>query len=500
MTVSTARQGSIFSYAVTRPYPWPWFTWVVMAGFIILTVLFSFVAVAGNAYQFQSVYTTNPNATVSHKEWYQKAPFSWLAAMDSSCEAAQLTVGGQYFTTNRGFVYTLDSIRKGDHGTSEALSSIQYRNATLVDCEVTGIRINMQRVDNTRMSQRFWTWGASSAQATTMCILRSDEVVARANFTATLPSVKDSQMIMQNFLVQNVTSNAGLYYGVRILGSWYGRLAAVMGWQEPGGLTGTSSYGSGSIDLVRNVNVMDYKAADFWLCDATFYDSGRDLMFQHFPATIQDWADQWTTDDPDKQYNLPNISTTVDAFGKTFYSLLLSDFGVTTASNALLTASGLEYLQSINDTDAAEMAAGKDPSLGTVTHWFDAGNDRAQELDTAKAATIFTQYLCSVPKQKGGFSLFFGVLLADIVFLNTAWKLFTWLATWWLGRRDLLMNHCIGCIERQGMVLADQDNVSHVRRNAELYDYVPVASGSFGDGRSTISDRSLLPKPSDGPW
>lgn len=498
MTVPTGRQGSIFSYPVTRPYPWFWFTWSVVTGFSVLGVLFSFVAVAGNAYQFQSVYTTDPNGTESHREWFQRAPFSWLAAMESKCQAAQLTVGGQYFTTNRGFVYTLDSIRRESLVANEALSSEPYRNATLVDCDVAEIRINMLRVDDTRMSQRFWTWGASNSQATTTCALQSDEGITRANFTATLPSIKDQKLIIQNFLVQNATTNAGMYYGVRLLNSWYGKLAAVMGWQEPGGVEGAASYGSGTIDLVRNTNVTDYTAADFWLCDATFSDNGRDLTFQHFPATIKDWANQWTTDDPDKRYNLPNISTTVDAFGKTFYSLLLSDFGVDMDSNALLTVKGVEYLQSINDTDAAEMAAGSESNLGVVTHVVDPEHDGAQYLGTTKAATISTQYLCSVPKQKGGFSLFFGVLLADIVFLNTAWKLFTWIVTWWLGKKDPLMNHCVGCMQRQEVVLIEQDSASRVYGNAGSHDYLPVESGTLGDHRSTTSDCLLIHESSNG--
>ena len=56
-------QSSILTYSVTRPFPFPWLTWVVVVGGTILTVLFSFVAVASNAYELESIYTTNPNGT-----------------------------------------------------------------------------------------------------------------------------------------------------------------------------------------------------------------------------------------------------------------------------------------------------------------------------------------------------------------------------------------------------------------------------------------------------
>ena len=55
---------SIFTYAITRQYP-AVFTWIILAGGAILTTLFTFVAFAGNAYQLETYYTNDYNATIA---------------------------------------------------------------------------------------------------------------------------------------------------------------------------------------------------------------------------------------------------------------------------------------------------------------------------------------------------------------------------------------------------------------------------------------------------
>ena len=54
---------SFFTYSVTRQYPAK-FTWIILAGGAVLITFFTFVAVAGNAYQLESYYTNDYNATI----------------------------------------------------------------------------------------------------------------------------------------------------------------------------------------------------------------------------------------------------------------------------------------------------------------------------------------------------------------------------------------------------------------------------------------------------
>ncbi|KAF7193074.1 hypothetical protein HII31_05635 [Pseudocercospora fuligena] len=489
---------SIFTYSLSRPYPSRKVTWIVLGGGITLAVLFSFVAVASNAYQFQSIYTTDPNSTVSHREWYQKAPFSWLSNMDATCQAAILTAGSQYLTTGRGFVYTLDQMRlDATNGSgSGVLSSTAYKNVTLKDCDVVQISINLARADQSRYAKNRWAWGATTAQAITMCTVESDNGPVGLNFTMILPEVesRSGSQITENVLRQSKTAKANMYYGVQIMSAWYGKIAIGMGYSVPGGDPDTdgASWGSGTITLTRNPNVSDYKDSRFFITDVGLSNDHGGLSFMHPPYTIQDWQNQA---DPDKEFMLPNISISVDTFGKSFYSLLLSDFGVNKSVNAISTPAGLEYLQSINDTELS--LAVDDPAAGICPQYFNPDEDKIQALNSTMPMTLFTQYLCSVPKQKGGFSLFFGVILADIVFLNACWTLFGWAATWWFGRRDPHANYCAGCanaLSREEMALDDRgSSQAHFSlSNSGSHEYLPVAASGSGDHLSVRSTQPLI--------
>ena len=47
---------STFGYNVSRAYPYPWFTWVVIIGGVLATALFSVINLAADGYEL--MYTT----------------------------------------------------------------------------------------------------------------------------------------------------------------------------------------------------------------------------------------------------------------------------------------------------------------------------------------------------------------------------------------------------------------------------------------------------------
>jgi hypothetical protein len=162
---------SIFTYPLGRRYPNSSITWIVIAGGLTLAVLFSFVAAASNAYEFQSRYTSDPNGTVNHKHWFQKAPFTWInTGMESTCQSIFLTVGADYLTTTGAFVYTLDLAAQNTQngGPGQMMSAVAYRNSTLNGCVVSEIRIDLARNDYTRLAGNGWSWGATNAGVSTL--------------------------------------------------------------------------------------------------------------------------------------------------------------------------------------------------------------------------------------------------------------------------------------------------------------------------------------------
>lgn len=286
--------------------------------------------------------------------------------------------------------------------------------------------------------------------------------------------LKNADRLLDTFLSLNLTTSANMWFGAQFLHSWYGQLSPAMGYSAPVD-SPTDSFGSGAIALTRNPGVNDYTSLEFFQCDTTFGTDNGGLVFMHTPSTIADWADQSSTDNNGNGFHLPNISETVDAFGKTFYSLILSDLGVTTGDNALITPAGVQYLQTRNDTSLAIAANSSTMGQGvgltnvlnvtatvggfpieTAYQTVTKALGQPPVLNNTNSSTIFTQYLCSVPKRKSGGSLFFSVLIADIVFLQAFWNLFNKGTQWWLQSKDPQMDYCAAC---KSSISRDADGV-----------------------------------------
>jgi hypothetical protein len=67
-----------------------------------------------------------------------------------------------------------------------------------------------------------------------------------------------------------------------------------------------------------------------------------------------------------------------------------------------------------------------------------------------KNATIFTQYLCSVPEPKSTGTMLLAILIADLVFLQAAWKIFNWITQGIVSARDSTAMVCKGCLSNAG--------------------------------------------------
>lgn len=67
-------------------------------------------------------------------------------------------------------------------------------------------------------------------------------------------------------------------------------------------------------------------------------------------------------------------------------------------------------------------------------------------------ATVVTQYICSVPQQKSWGVMLFSILLADLVFLQAAWKVLTWTADSFVTRGNPEAMTCQGHHQHDGLV------------------------------------------------
>lgn len=454
---------SFFSYPLTRPYPFAWFTYVAIIAGVILTVLFSFVALATDGYDLDLVYTLDLNDTLHQDYWFQKAPFSWFSRDHLSCQPALLTPGNTYFTSNLGFMYSMDKLWQGNSvGMSkQVLPAASYENTELQDCQVRQIEIDFTRRDQTPLPENFWSWELTTSSGVVTCTLETPSGNVKANLSVELPQVQYSTRLASLMVSTNITEHANIWFGSQFLYSWYKQLSIALGFStDPDGL----AWSSGKVILYPNI-ARSYTDLDFFFAEAHFFNNQGWQAWMGPENTIADWAN--TSSKADRGL-LPNITTTVSVFGKVFYSLMLADLGMADGqTNALLTADGIMYLQSRIDMTVHDLAidAGKDEYTGQpsgLENAFDKDgpgypiDDAYQsvvdalghppDLNTTTTSTIFAQYLCSIPKRKGGGALFFSVLLADLVFLQAAWTLLNLAATWWLERKDPTAHLCEGCL------------------------------------------------------
>lgn len=254
-----------------------------------------------------------------------------------------------------------------------------------------------------------------------------------------------------------------MWFGVQFTYAWYNQLPLVMSLQQiPFEEYPDISWDSGTVVLSRNPAVLDYTDLNFFYAQAFFYGNNDSFAWIRPPDTAAVWAESQQTG----ASSLPKIIRTVDAFGKCLYSLLLSDFGVQDETNALITPSGVKWLQDLVDPElkgkTTDMIVGRysgrpdgipnainktGPTYPINETYQLVSKDLGEppNLTNTNSSTIFMQYLCSIPQRKGGAALFFAVLLADLVFLQAAWMLLNLAATWWLQRKYEQANYCEGC-------------------------------------------------------
>ena len=242
---------SLFTYSVTRNYPFPWFTWVVIGGGVVLTVLFSILNLATSGYDLQTIYTTDFNSTANTHYWFQSAPFSWINKLQVACQPMQLVRGNTYFTSNFGLIYTVDKIwRNSESGNKLTYPAVSYSGTPITHCEVPQIVLQMERRDQgVNIENDWWTWSESYAYTTATCSVIADKEAYFVNLTVELAPRMRSEHSTDDpptAMLQRVDVNkqASLWWGAQALVQWYNELTSYLGYgynAQPEGEDGPST-------------------------------------------------------------------------------------------------------------------------------------------------------------------------------------------------------------------------------------------------------------------
>ncbi|TDZ25562.1 hypothetical protein Cob_v001817 [Colletotrichum orbiculare MAFF 240422] len=399
---------SWFSYAITRPYPFRWFTPVVIIGGIILAVPLSLANLSANGFYLKSVYTSDPNGTEAstNELWFRRPPFNWQSDVQAKCQPYLLSVGDSFFTSNQGFRYTVKAI--GDSA-ENSRSTVGYKNNTFHNCVPTRIAFKLRKVDTAAPS--WWlSWSDSSTmEATVKCGIITDDGLI--DVTLAIVDASHGDRDYGYVVNDDYRTRASIWWGTRLLNAYWN-----------GVMSAASQMGDSEGYVIRAGLTFTTKPSEEDILTDAFFDL------------------YWWMSNDDTLH-----------CAKILYSLLALDLGNCRLPNLLLNDDGLRYaiiapddsnrvrggllngssVQPVGPDRYNEIPSpggnGTDEDRSELKESYDMFRPRTGPLGCSNA-TIVTQYLCSVPQQKGWGVLIFSILVADLVFLQAAWKILAWVS------------------------------------------------------------------------
>jgi hypothetical protein len=162
----------------------------------------------------------------------------------------------------------------------------------------------------------------------------------------------------------------------------------------------------------------------------------------------------------------PNIWPLVDRLAKSFESTILTDLGQVDAKlNVLVDA---ELLQQYT-YEFAEWDSHRDRRWrGTPARKdFQTLRHKTGPL-VVRRSTLAINYLGQIPKRKPLADLLISVLVADLVFLQALWLLFTLGMGYWLKSRDERSEYCLGCAVRLNQTLENGESMRYERLQPDV--------------------------------
>ncbi|KAI8665423.1 hypothetical protein NCS56_00978000 [Fusarium sp. Ph1] len=472
---------SWFSYPISRPYPFRWFTPLTLVGGVVLAVVFTLINLGSSGFYLKSEFTSDPNSTISGKtEWFMKPPFSWENSLEPKCEPKMLSVGDSFFTSGLGFQYTVKSLRRiNDSDESvETFPSIPYLNNNLEDCFLDRASLKLKKSD--AIGSRTWwiSWSAaSSVEATAACSVMTQ--LGRVNISLALQYSGGADHLYGYILEDNPIEHASIWWGTRLLNAYLAGVWQIMSLtQQVSDAKEDHYWAFGDILYIRNLSEQDIRTIAFFRSDAWIASSHGRIVTTSMVAVdsplcfANDFSDAknltylfGNPKDP-----LSPVATEGLHYAKLLHSLVSIDLGNCQAPNLLLNEDDLKY--AIDAPESPNRKPKKDLDYRTGKYkgsmdryskiprpntfynknltFLDEAYDEFRPL-TGKLAcqksAIVAQYLCSVPKSKSTGTMILAIVIANLVFLQAAWRLLGLIAQGMLPNADPDAMVCEGCLK-----------------------------------------------------
>ncbi|GAP85845.1 hypothetical protein SAMD00023353_1401420 [Rosellinia necatrix] len=442
---------SFFTYGLTRPLPFRWFTPGAVVAGVISLALFTFLNFASAGYNLIVTISTNPNATISEGSWLQHWPSYLSAKVQPTCEPANLPVNSQFFTNQTALTYTLTGVWQHHDATSPQVvsPSLSYYNNVLNNCSVASIVVDLSSMDRSGNQFAYAEWGALIRSYITCQIVTTAGLVF-LNLTQTYDYVPDTipftmvdKFLGTGFLARNKTTQASLYWGETLMSTYYGAVTWAMELErtKQTQFLGEPGIRKGTVSFAPNGSFPDIKDLRFFNADYRFIvDKGQAIYDvvccdDSVPAPKTPGA-------LDEAGLYPNIWTEVDTLAKATYSTVLTDLGQAAAAPNILADDMLLTHFTANFSRIRGVNFKPGPANGS----FEELKDTTGPLRITPSV-ISTTYICQVPQLKSASSLILAIVVSNVVLLQVMWQLYKISTEWYLSKRHPTMNYCEGCLE-----------------------------------------------------
>ena len=446
------QHSSVFTYAISRPYPFHWFTPVVVLGGLLALALFSLINFVSTGYTLVNDPSSNPNATIKDGIWFEHWPSFLAHNIQPICTPFYLPVGSKFFTNQTALTYTLQDIWQtspGGAGAGDLVSpSLTYVNNVLENCSVTAIEMDWAAMDRTANQLAFAEWGALVRTYATCAVSTASGTVflnmtQEYDYVPPTVSMKGLYTFLgSNFLTRNQTDRTGLWWGESLLSVYWAYSSRLMQDirvnQTTNELPGIRK---GTLFFTPTAET-DITDLDFFKVDYRYVvDKGQGDFDVIYPGSYGRYEDYTRGSILVEEAVYPNIWQEVDVLAKAAYSTVLTDLGqVNAVPNILNNRDLLKYFTG-NFSTAMRHIANARPGPSTLQYGpFDA----SYTLDLTPSV-ISTRYSCQVPQRKSSGNLFIAILIADLVFLQALWFLFRLGVDFFFLRKGPDTNNCVGC-------------------------------------------------------
>ncbi|KAG9498134.1 hypothetical protein J7337_011029 [Fusarium musae] len=356
---------SYFSYPITQPVPFQWFTPVAVIGGIVFIALFTLMNFASSSYELIVKNSLDPNATVARRGLLHRYPSFLTTKVQPKCQPVTLPVNSDFFTNNAALTYTLTSVwERGKEGQRVTSPALTYHRNILQNCSFHSVEIDFDSLDRAGKQIGFCEWGAVLRSYIT-CKTDTPAGEVFFNMTQTYDYVPDTisfdslhKFQRTGFLSRNRTTQASLWWGESLMPTFWGEVTLMLHNQRGAIKEDDDKIGlnKGTVSFTINDTYSNIEDPGVFSLDYRFYGSKiyEAACCPNLPLPL-------TANALDRSDTYPNVWLEADSLAKAAYSTILVDLGQKAApkSNILTDAKLLtRYTENLSTTRMANLRSG----------------------------------------------------------------------------------------------------------------------------------------------